>query len=288
MKIDAIKRISREDLGGAPSDDWIDKLLDPVNSVSENVVQALRGNLGFTDNTNSGFKEVDLTHATETRVANPLKVRPKGIIAVRALELSAGMPTGAPIENPRIKWRNADNGDVFITAIYNADQLSTGQIGEKKGPVSRVASAGLSLTSSTSTLIGNGATSITLTPGQWNVRWSLGFLPANTTTVTRVFGGASIDGTPAVPATDSSAVPGSNGEGRQELTLAGVTFNGSSRVTMSMAYDYTATTNTTLYLVAQAIFAVSTLTAFGFLEATRTAPYLTGATARTTLFFFGD
>lgn len=118
MKIDSIRRISREDLEGAPDEEWIDKLLDPVNSTSENVVQALRGNLGFTDNTNSGFKEVDLVHDTETRISNPLKVRPTGIVAVRALKLSSNQPTGVSLENPRIKWRMADNGDVFVTPSF--------------------------------------------------------------------------------------------------------------------------------------------------------------------------
>lgn len=100
-------------------------------------------------------------------------------------------------------------------------------------------------------------TSITLTPGTWDVTGAVGFLPAASTSITARAGGSSQTsatlnttvGTKFVLAS-AAVVPGAVG---QEFAVP------SHRITV--------TANTTLYLVASATFSVSTLGGYGILSA---------------------
>lgn len=103
-------------------------------------------------------------------------------------------------------------------------------------------------------------TSITLTPGDWNVFGVVGFLPAATTSITAVNGGASQVSATIAPLgaaftfTQAAVVPGAV---VQEYPIP------MSRVNVP------ANTTVTVYLVARASFTVSTLGAYGVISARR-------------------
>jgi hypothetical protein len=109
----------------------------------------------------------------------------------------------------------------------------------------------------------------------------------STTGVTQYLAGIS-NTSAAMPATDTQAYPTSTGEVRtqwlQPATIVGIT---GANILVLPTYDVTLTATTTLFLVAQATFTPSTLGAFGYLQAVRIKPYMTGRTGRVKLFFFG-
>lgn len=89
-KIDAVRRLSLEDIPGAPEE--IEPLLTQQGDVNETVIGALRGNLSFADNTTSGYFTDNFTHGVERIIKNPLKVSPSGVQSV----LVEKLPTDAP------------------------------------------------------------------------------------------------------------------------------------------------------------------------------------------------
>lgn len=141
-----------------------------------------------------------------------------------------------------------------LLGVVNGGDAAAGAVGEYISSTRAVGSP-LSLTSNTPANV----TSIALTPGDWDVSGSVGILPAGTTT-TSVFVAAisSVSATlPAQPAGGGYtglAIPIPAGGGA--LLPAG-----STRVSVSV--------NTTIYLVAQITFAVSTNAAYGFIGARR-------------------
>jgi hypothetical protein len=110
-------------------------------------------------------------------------------------------------------------------------------------------------------------TSITLSPGDWDISGVLDFNPAATTSVTNVT--ASVSLTSAT----LSGQTGGNGLGT-DPTMA---WNQAASVPAGvMALEVPAvrlsiTKTTTVYLVAQATFTVSTMTAYGTIRANRVA-----------------
>jgi hypothetical protein len=109
----------------------------------------------------------------------------------------------------------------------------------------------------TSNTVAN-VTSMSLPAGDWNIFGVLGFLPAASTSITQVTGGSSstsatLDamGT-SFNMTSAAVVPGAVG---QELPLP------TARVVLTVP--------TTIYLVARAVFSVSTMGAYGKLCARR-------------------
>lgn len=102
-------------------------------------------------------------------------------------------------------------------------------------------------------------TSIVLTPGDWDVSGTVGILPAGTTTSTGQAGGINLT-TNVLPVT-----PGAGALHYSWHTTPaglGTTFSvGMTRISVAV--------NTTVYLIAQSTFAVSTSAACGFLRARR-------------------
>lgn len=89
-KLPQINRIRREDIPDA--EDWIEKLLTPLNQFMEGVYQALNRGIAFNDNLEANLVDVvfttDAAYATPTdfgssvTFANPLKKRPVGVVIV--------------------------------------------------------------------------------------------------------------------------------------------------------------------------------------------------------------
>jgi hypothetical protein len=147
----------------------------------------------------------------------------------------------------------AASGSQLVGTTTN-DNANAGNVGEFISSNVAIGSA-VSLTTATPANV----TSISLTAGDWDVRGNIGFSEAGTTTSTSQI--AAIGQTSAtLPTAPNGGCYNSNsGSG---VTGAGfVMSTGSCRVTLA--------STTTLYLVAQANFAISTNAAYGFIGARR-------------------
>lgn len=119
----------------------------------------------------------------------------------------------------------------------------------------------VSLTTNTAANI----TSITLTPGDWDISGVIDFNPAATTSVTNITASASLTSATV------SGQAGGNGLGTDPTMI----WNQAASVpagVMAMevpAVRLSITASTTVYLVAKATFTVSTMTAYGTIRANR-------------------
>lgn len=140
-----------------------------------------------------------------------------------------------------------------VTTISNA---AAGLIGEQ---ISSALAAGSAI--SLTTGVTANVTSITLTPGDWEVSGAVIFTPAGTTTVTTVSASASI-----VSATLPSAV---DTNGYPTVAIAATLATGVVQRLGITPYRVNVATNTAVYLLAYANFGVSTMTANGVIRARR-------------------
>lgn len=154
--------------------------------------------------------------------------------------------------------------DLAILGTSTNDNSASGYVGEYKEANLLLASA-VSLTTATAANI----TSIVLTPGDWDVEGMIAFVPAATTSITQF--NASLSTT--------SATLASNAPSTSTATNIGPF---ATNVTNHAAYVPTAevdhqttrvrfsvSAQTTVYLVAEAAFTVSTMTAYGSISARR-------------------
>lgn len=275
ISLSSLRRVSREDLQGAP--DWVDPLLTASNEFQEQATAALERPLltGVLDT-------YDFVHGVEQIIKSPLGVMPSGVSDVRCRGVtvdSAGKPTGAfyTLGAARLDWRPVQSrpGEpirVGVTA-YFAPTSTSGYVGERV--VSYVTTGAPVTIAATATA--QDVTSISLTPGSWDVTGELGFLVATGGAWTYAAG--SVNDTSATISTlyaDRSVEVGS--------PVLGVT----SYVTIaSVRFDVT--TTTTIYLVAREDFAGGPAVhyAFGRLSAVRAKEYSTGLRGRVTLRFDG-
>lgn len=273
-----LKRLGPEDLQGAP--DWfLEQFLPFQNSFNEDVYNRLAGDIGF-ENLTEALRDVKLTHAVAKTIKSPLadkRIRAAGVEVVK----TDGLPA-------KIYWRNVGEDQIEVTAYYDNSGESTGYAGEMLGPASRDRGNALPLTTNTPADIGNGTTSITLTPGKWRLSGRVGFLPAATTSITTLVAAVSATSATLPVATNVQACPVDGEVWEQFSTPAAVP--AANALTIGIpAYRVTVAPGTTrkLYLVGRAVFTVSTMTAFGYLEAVRETPYLTDYTATLTLRVMG-
>lgn len=144
------------------------------------------------------------------------------------------------------------------------DAAAAGFVGEMAAQ-SRARAAASALT--TNTPINVTATALTLTPGDWEVLGILGFTFGATTSVTSLIGAVSAtSGT--LPANTATATPNASGELRMEYSTAANVVVGDMTMTVP-AHRLSIATTTTLFLVAQATFTVSTASVFGHIRARR-------------------
>ena len=293
--ITAAREMPLEGMPDAPDEEWVKAWLQQQNGFGRQVGAAFQRAITIGENTTSLVKEIDLVHGQSVTVANPLSVPIQGIFAIgcRGLTVgSDGKPNGGvydlAIPDLQAKPSTSGDGSWVVQANYAFMPSETvGVPGEVVGPISRVRSNAVSMTSGSVTNIPTPSASFTLTPGEYLVQGQVGFLPAGTTTVTIY--AAAISTTSAVfPGTDTQAVP-TSGEVAVQSTGAGVA-PGSNFLSVAIPPYRVAVadgTTKTLFLLGRISFATSTLTAFGSMEAVRTKPYLTGRTGKVKLFFFG-
>lgn len=142
------------------------------------------------------------------------------------------------------------------------DSASAGYVGE-------VISSSLARSLATSLTSGatSNVTSITITAGDWDVRGAVGFLPGGATTYGQV--DSAVSKTSAtLPAADTLCNP-TAGEIWVETNWDGITGNAIDMHHTIPTYRVSVSISTTLYLVADVVFGVSTLSAYGFIEARR-------------------
>lgn len=173
---------------------------------------------------------------------------------------TSGAITGhTPGANKKLKLNlgagSNDNGQEVGTATN--DNAIAGNIGEYMESVV-LSGAAVALVTATSKTI----TSITLTPGDWDIDGTVVILPANTTNVTQMAG--------SISATNNAldTTPGRYAE--PPFPSAGFVYNGAKAPHIpTPTQRVSITANTTYYLVALASFTVSTCSAFGSIRARR-------------------
>lgn len=106
MKLANIKRIAREELQGAP--DWIDQLLTPLNQSTEQITQAIMGQLSLADNQFARLVTQKVTQNTELVIKNPFSdtVKPIGIVPIAS---------DSPYTLESWRYNYKTNGDLGVT-----------------------------------------------------------------------------------------------------------------------------------------------------------------------------
>lgn len=176
-----------------------------------------------------------------------------GVNGVQALGAATGQAVALQAvgddTNIPIQIQGKGTSDVQIKGAGTNSNAQAGYVGEY---VSNSAT-GVSLTTATPANV----TSISLTAGDWDVSGTVTFVPANTTAPTLLQCGTST----------TSATLG--GLGTQ--SFLGLTFptNGQSQGLVAPSQRVSIASTTNVYLVAQASFTVSTMTANGFIRARR-------------------
>lgn len=102
--------------------------------------------------------------------------------------------------------------------------------------------------------------STTLTPGDWDVCGQIGFIPAGTTNITRYI---------AAISTTANSIPGSDTGQVAIRTQSGSVDGTAGSIMPTPVCRMALSANTTISLVAQAVFTVSTMTAFGSMRCRR-------------------
>lgn len=206
----------------------------------------------------------DYTNKPNTATSVPLGgVTGLGTGVATALAVNVGS-AGAPLVNGGVLGTPSSGTGTNITAIPTAnlltsstnDSAAAGKIGEYVSGSTAVASP-VSLTTNTAANI----TSISLTAGDWDVWGTIGFTGNSATLVTYLLGVATQTSATMTNADSfSSQIYGSSG--LAVFAVAEQVFNiPQTRVSLSGT--------TTIYLVGQAGFSVSTASGFGRLHARR-------------------
>lgn len=169
-KMQPIRRISPEDVPGAPS--WFTDTFMPVqNDFNEQTFNTINGGISV-ENTVDEFSTVDLDHGIQARVKNPFgKTVPTGIEPVRCVGVqlgSNGQPTRAlyDLAMPRIDWKPAGtpDGQLLVTATYPYPTSGVGAVGEAYRAFTPQATPVSLATSVTAAVC-----SITIPPGDWDI-----------------------------------------------------------------------------------------------------------------------
>lgn len=153
---------------------------------------------------------------------------------------------------------------VAVHGTNTNDSAAAGFVGETlTGTLVR--SSATSLTTSTSKTI----TSISVTAGDWQICGGVQFKTAAGTSVTSLYAAASLT-TNTLPAADTQFVPTSN-EIRADIDEPATVPGSNSDTPLPFpCYRASFSGTTNLFLVANATFSVSTMTGYGFIQATRT------------------
>lgn len=206
-------------------------------------VQPPTGALGTVTNTLQAISDTFVYRATTDTLTNKsIDGSSNTITNLNATQLTSGTV-------PAARTNGHQNG----TATN--DSAAAGEIGEYIASTLVRASA-TSITTATAKTV----TSISLTAGDWDVAVVCGFFPANTTQVTQI-----------VTSISTTTNTLDTTEGRLGvITTPATTYDGATQAQVSLPpYRLSLSGTTTVYLVAQSNFLVSTNAAFGIIRARR-------------------
>lgn len=141
-----------------------------------------------------------------------------------------------------------------IVGATNGGNAAAGSVGELLESSIATGSA-VSLVTATA----KNVTSISLTAGDWDVFGNIGFVPAGGTTISQINGGISLN---------SNTLPTAPNGGAQFQLQTTFTAGGAQLVPVGMMRISISIT-TTVYLVVQSTFGVSTMAAYGYIGARR-------------------
>lgn len=223
----------------------------------------------------SGPGVVDVTMVNSTAINN----NSHGIAIVN----SGGMPQNISIVNPVAGDNRDGNGkasgggygiwvdnaasNIYVSggeainnatgAIFNNGTAATLRVSNVQGFTPSIIAAGSSAVSLTSTVNNNVAT-ISLLPGTWDVSGAIQFVPAGSTVPTYIQACVSLN---------SAACTSLAGTGAPIAALGATMATGGAQALNTMPYRITVTVPTNVYLVGDAVFTVSTMTANAYLRA---------------------
>ncbi|QOG23164.1 hypothetical protein [Bradyrhizobium sp. SEMIA] len=152
------------------------------------------------------------------------------------------------------QWVSAAAAAPSMKGTVAGDNAAAGDIGEYVESVTTIGSA-VSMTTGTQRNI----TSITLSPGDWDVTAMAFHAPAATTTVTRYAAGLNV----------TSGVIGGNVGSYSDFYQAALASGGGTFNNVVLPNRFNITATTTIYLVGLVNFAVSTLSSYGIVRARR-------------------
>ena len=123
MKIQNWRRLTRTDYPDVPR--WMDKILDAINRVLENVVRALQNNLSHADNFPEPPRTLKMPHDTVVPIQlQKLKQVPLGVQLVWSdyfdyPRIAAEMhPTRPLTVNVKVKWDTPPDTDPEVTLVF--------------------------------------------------------------------------------------------------------------------------------------------------------------------------
>jgi hypothetical protein len=116
MKIGMVKQIVKEELSKFEKlPQWIDPLIQTLNTFITNTVLALNGRLTFRDNFLCTIKSIKITHSVESQINPDSANKVSGVLV-----LSAG---GLPIDT--FGWRQLSNGNIGVSINYGSGTQAT-------------------------------------------------------------------------------------------------------------------------------------------------------------------
>jgi len=131
-KLPAYKRILKEDIKDAP--DWIDRIINPINTFFESVYNGFNHNLDFANNLAANVKAISFTTAsdyvasdtfTTIKFQHTLKTKIQGIILLQIQNVSTS--TYIPIKKAvYVDWLDI-NGEIninFISGLSDSTKYS--------------------------------------------------------------------------------------------------------------------------------------------------------------------
>lgn len=243
----------------------------------------LNGGLSLRDNMNGAVVTMSMAHGVPVLVASPLR---NNATPIGALALSCdtqqipnlSLSTSAVVNSVTV---TAPSGSLWLTAKYPVPS------GGNYQSISRLQSNSIALSTNTAANVGTTA-NITVGPGIWLLSAIVGFVGATTTTWIRFDG--SISSTSATLSNANTLAMPLSGEIRITHRLSNGAFTSNAQdwnvvippITLSVPSGSTATR----YLVALSTFAVSTMGAYGFMDA-RQIDWDSSINANVTIYFAG-
>ncbi len=255
MKVSFNTNIRTDDWPKA-GEDFTQRFISNYSQMVTQLGQALAQGLTFADNMNACWLTASCTHATAVGIANPLqnKSAPKQVLV---------FPGAQPVRS--YSWTYAPStNQITLTVNYDVTPSFL-------GPITRVRSNALALSNNVAANVCT-TTSITLTPGDWDVRGSVAILGTSSTQVDG-FNAAISKTSATLSAADTIAVP-TAGELRI-LNHAGTMNASANDTSISLeCYRVSVAIGATmqLFLVTSNAFSVSTLSTYGSLEARLVGP----------------